>query len=54
MADLLGGFKPVDAGLVCIPLYQEFVILFTNTFPSKVSFSRKYCASFSSLLNDES
>ncbi|KAL1551716.1 midasin-like isoform X1 [Salvia divinorum] len=35
VADLLGGFKPVDAGLVCIPLYQEFVTLFTNTFPSK-------------------
>ncbi|XP_057771067.1 midasin isoform X2 [Salvia miltiorrhiza] len=35
VADLLGGFKPVDAGLVCIPLYQEFITLFTNTFPSK-------------------
>ncbi|KAG6397962.1 hypothetical protein SASPL_139412 [Salvia splendens] len=35
VADLLGGFKPVDAGLVCVPLYQEFVTLFINTFPSK-------------------
>ncbi|KAL0354509.1 UNVERIFIED_CONTAM: Midasin [Sesamum radiatum] len=35
VADLLGGFKPVDARFVCIPLYQEFENLFTNTFSSK-------------------
>ncbi|KAK6125035.1 hypothetical protein DH2020_041213 [Rehmannia glutinosa] len=34
-ADLLGGFKPMDARFVCIPLYQEFENLFTNTFSSK-------------------
>ncbi|XP_051115352.1 midasin [Andrographis paniculata] len=35
VADLLGGFKPVDARFVCIPLYQEFENLFTRTFSSK-------------------
>ncbi|KAL8480046.1 hypothetical protein ACS0TY_026830 [Phlomoides rotata] len=35
IADLLGGFKPVDARFVCIPLYQEFEDLFSNTFSSK-------------------
>ncbi|XP_073036075.1 midasin-like isoform X3 [Primulina eburnea] len=35
VADLLGGFKPVDARVVCIPLYQEFENLFTNSFSSK-------------------
>ncbi|CAA0814598.1 Unknown protein, partial [Striga hermonthica] len=34
-ADLLGGFKPMDARFVCAPLYQEFENLFTNTFSSK-------------------
>ncbi|XP_059643593.1 midasin [Cornus florida] len=34
-ADLLGGFKPMNAQFVCIPLYKEFEILFTNTFSSK-------------------
>ncbi|KAH6793247.1 hypothetical protein C2S52_003724 [Perilla frutescens var. hirtella] len=37
VADLLGGFKPVDARFVCIPLYHEFENLFTNTFPSKLN-----------------
>ncbi|KAL3824480.1 hypothetical protein ACJIZ3_020509 [Penstemon smallii] len=35
VADLLGGFKPMDARFVCIPLYQEFMSLFTRSFPSK-------------------
>ncbi|XP_073015322.1 midasin-like isoform X1 [Primulina eburnea] len=35
VADLLGGFKPVDARVVCIPLYHEFENLFSNTFSSK-------------------
>ncbi|EPS68043.1 hypothetical protein M569_06727 [Genlisea aurea] len=35
VADLLGGFKPTDARFVCIPLYKEFEILFTNSFSSK-------------------
>ncbi|GFQ03814.1 midasin [Phtheirospermum japonicum] len=34
-ADLLGGFKPMDARFVCVPLYQEFENLFTSTFSSK-------------------
>lgn len=37
VADLLGGFKPVDARFLCIPLYQEFENLFNKTFSSKVS-----------------
>ncbi|KAI8544654.1 hypothetical protein RHMOL_Rhmol08G0312700 [Rhododendron molle] len=35
VADLLGGFKPMNAQFVCIPLYKEFDNLFTSTFPSK-------------------
>ncbi|KAK4479548.1 hypothetical protein RD792_015065 [Penstemon davidsonii] len=35
VADLLGGFKPMDARFVCIPLYQEFMNLFTSSFSSK-------------------
>ncbi|KAA8540262.1 hypothetical protein F0562_024175 [Nyssa sinensis] len=35
VADLLGGFKPMNAQFVCIPLYKEFENLFTNTFSSK-------------------
>ncbi|CAK9179917.1 unnamed protein product [Ilex paraguariensis] len=35
VADLLGGFKPMNAQLVCIPLYKEFENLFTSTFSSK-------------------
>ncbi|PHU20231.1 hypothetical protein BC332_11382 [Capsicum chinense] len=36
IADLLGGFKPIDAQFICIPLYKEFENLFTATFSSKV------------------
>ncbi|XP_031091675.1 midasin [Ipomoea triloba] len=35
IADLLGGFKPVDARFVCFPLYKEFENLFTKTFSLK-------------------
>ncbi|RVW28393.1 Midasin [Vitis vinifera] len=35
VADLLGGFKPMDAWFVCIPLYKEFENLFSNTFSVK-------------------
>ncbi|KAL6547365.1 hypothetical protein OROMI_023086 [Orobanche minor] len=35
VVDLLGGFKPLDAQFVCVPLYVEFENLFTNTFSSK-------------------
>ncbi|KAL6993116.1 hypothetical protein U1Q18_011234 [Sarracenia purpurea var. burkii] len=35
VADLLGGFKPMNAQIVCIPLYKEFENLFTNTFSLK-------------------
>ncbi|KAF7137371.1 hypothetical protein RHSIM_Rhsim07G0217300 [Rhododendron simsii] len=35
VADLLGGFKPMNAQFVCIPLYREFDNLFTSTFPKK-------------------
>ncbi|CBI22306.3 unnamed protein product, partial [Vitis vinifera] len=37
VADLLGGFKPMDAWFVCIPLYKEFENLFSNTFSVKKS-----------------
>ncbi|KAK1575506.1 hypothetical protein Q3G72_006073 [Acer saccharum] len=32
VADLLGGFKPMDARFICIPLYKEFEYLFSKTF----------------------
>ncbi|VFQ98584.1 unnamed protein product [Cuscuta campestris] len=35
VADLLGGFKPIDARFICFPLYKEFVNLFTKTFSMK-------------------
>lgn len=35
IADLLGGFRPIDAQFVLIPLYKEFENLFSGTFPSK-------------------
>ncbi|KAL3632042.1 hypothetical protein CASFOL_025026 [Castilleja foliolosa] len=34
-ADLLGGFKPMDARFVCVPLYQEFENLFTSSYSLK-------------------
>ncbi|KAL8046294.1 hypothetical protein ABFX02_08G168300 [Erythranthe guttata] len=37
VADLLGGFKPMDARPICLPLYQEFDNLFTNSFPSRAN-----------------
>lgn len=38
VADLLGGFKPMDARFICFPLYKEFEDLFSKTFSMKVSF----------------
>ncbi|KAK6912183.1 LOW QUALITY PROTEIN: ATPase, dynein-related, AAA domain, partial [Dillenia turbinata] len=35
VADLLGGYRPMDARLVCIPLYNEFGKLFSETFSEK-------------------
>ncbi|PWA97505.1 hypothetical protein CTI12_AA028730 [Artemisia annua] len=35
IADLLGGFKPMNAQYVCFPLYREFEILFPITFSVK-------------------
>ncbi|WVZ26656.1 hypothetical protein V8G54_005200 [Vigna mungo] len=35
VADLLGGFKPMDAQSVYLSLYKEFKELFTKTFPVK-------------------
>ncbi|KAL4625562.1 hypothetical protein ACB092_05G035400 [Castanea dentata] len=37
VADLLGGFKPMDAQFVCFPLYKEFEDLFSKTFSMKVN-----------------
>ncbi|KAJ4836844.1 hypothetical protein Tsubulata_018473 [Turnera subulata] len=32
VADLLGGFKPMDPQSICVPLYREFESLFTKSF----------------------
>lgn len=42
VADLLGGFKPLNAQFVCIPLYLEFENLFATSFSSKVLIMRFY------------
>lgn len=34
-SDLLGGFKPVDIRLLCVPLFEEFDKLFGKTFSRK-------------------
>jgi hypothetical protein len=36
ISDLLGGFKPTDARLICNPLYVEFKDLFCRSFSAKV------------------
>ena len=36
IADLLGGFKPLDPQYICVPLYREFENLFSSTFSLKV------------------
>jgi midasin (ATPase involved in ribosome maturation) len=41
IADLLGGFKPMDAQFICFPLYKEFEDLFSKTFSMKVFFFSK-------------
>lgn len=33
--DLLGGFKPVDAKMIAVPLREEFDVLFDSTFSAK-------------------
>ncbi|XP_058077090.1 midasin isoform X2 [Magnolia sinica] len=35
VADLLGGYKPTDARMICFPLHKEFKDLFCKTFSSK-------------------
>ncbi|XP_038899709.1 midasin isoform X2 [Benincasa hispida] len=37
VADLLGGFKPIDAQFICFSLYKEFEDLFSKTFSLKVN-----------------
>lgn len=36
VADLLGGFRPMDPQYICVPLYKELEILFSDTFSVKV------------------
>ncbi|CAI0420066.1 unnamed protein product [Linum tenue] len=35
VADLLGGFRPMDPQSICVPLYKEFENLFSRTFSVK-------------------
>ncbi|MCL7041049.1 hypothetical protein MKW94_021074 [Papaver nudicaule] len=37
VADLLGGLKPIDPQFICIPLYNEFIELFSKTTSMKVN-----------------
>lgn len=43
VADLLGGFKPMDAQSICIPLYNEFKFLFSKAFSMKVVLILVFC-----------
>ncbi|PKI73659.1 hypothetical protein CRG98_005900 [Punica granatum] len=43
VADLLGGFKPMSPHFVCIPLYKEFVELFSKSFSAKVNANYTVC-----------
>ncbi|KAK9734478.1 hypothetical protein RND81_04G142700 [Saponaria officinalis] len=59
VADLLGGFKPMDPQHICIPLYKEFENLFSLTFSLKdnetlLSRLRKHVSkkNWTSLLSD--
>lgn len=46
--DLLGGYKPVDAKMIAVPLHEEFEVLFDATFSSKknADFLKLYTSSF--------
>ncbi|KAL2899650.1 Midasin [Bienertia sinuspersici] len=51
VADLLGGFKPMDPQYVCIPLYKEFEVLFSTTFSQKDN--AKFLVHLKNLVNDK-
>lgn len=36
IADLLGGFKPISAGSICVQIHQELVELFCKNFTKSV------------------
>ncbi|KAL4583665.1 hypothetical protein LXL04_008247 [Taraxacum kok-saghyz] len=44
VADLLGGFKPMNPQFLCLPLYQEFEVLFKNTFSLKEPKNEEFLA----------
>ncbi|KAL4590754.1 hypothetical protein LXL04_003697 [Taraxacum kok-saghyz] len=52
VADLLDGFKPVNAQFLCLPLYQEFESLCRSTFSSKCIQSHQLVKDQSLVLND--
>ncbi|KAI3964519.1 hypothetical protein MKW92_001685 [Papaver armeniacum] len=39
VADLLGGLKPIDPQFICIPLFNEFMELFSKTTSKKVNYT---------------
>ncbi|KAJ0075983.1 hypothetical protein Patl1_33593 [Pistacia atlantica] len=43
VADLLGGFKPMDARFICTPLYKEFEYLFSKTFSRTIDLIDNLC-----------
>ncbi|XP_057535568.1 midasin isoform X3 [Amaranthus tricolor] len=51
VADLLGGFKPMDPQYICIPLYKEFETLFSTTF--SVQENEKFLVRLKKLLSDK-
>ncbi|KAI3727341.1 hypothetical protein L1987_67154 [Smallanthus sonchifolius] len=52
VADLLGGFKPMNAQFLCLPLYKDFETLFSSTFSSKDN--EKFLAILRKFVGDKS
>ncbi|KAK1434225.1 hypothetical protein QVD17_11144 [Tagetes erecta] len=52
VADLLGGFKPMNAQFLCLPLYKDFETLFSSTFSSKDN--EKFLAILRKFVSDRS
>ncbi|XP_021720497.1 midasin-like [Chenopodium quinoa] len=51
VADLLGGFRPMDPQYICVPLYKEFESLFMTTF--SVKDNQDFLALLKKLVNDK-
>ncbi|KAL2892752.1 Midasin [Bienertia sinuspersici] len=53
VADLLGGFKPMDPQYICVPLYMEFESLFSSSFSTKIKDNEDFLVCLKKLVNDK-